>query len=425
MSNGTLHHSDKILERLLNLHPKRIDLTLDRMWALLDKLGNPQNHLPPVVHIAGTNGKGSTLAFIKAIVEAAGLRVHRYSSPHLVRFHERITLAGQTIPENELASLLAECESVQGDTPITFFEITTAAAFLAFSRCPADLLLLETGLGGRLDATNVVPEPALSILSKIGIDHQDFLGETLGEIAAEKVAIAKSSTPLVVNKQPEAAMQVIQDYMTQHNITGYLSGRDWTFDAQNRQEWQWQSGKEKLTLPPPALFGHHQYENAALAIAAVKILQKQNFAILDTDITTGIQQVEWPGRMQKVPQGRWQKPFGDDVSIWVDGGHNLDAAKVLAKAVATLDEPRLIIGMLGNKDCRGFLGCLAEYLDHAQSLTIPNEASALPAESIAELHPNVSPAQDFESALEYAHNSGGKNIIICGSLYLIGTFLRT
>ena len=249
MSNGTLHHSDKILERLLNLHPKRIDLTLDRMWALLDKLGNPQNHLPPVVHIAGTNGKGSTLAFIKAIVEAAGLRVHRYSSPHLVRFHERITLAGQTIPENELASLLAECESVQGDTPITFFEITTAAAFLAFSRCPADLLLLETGLGGRLDATNVVPKPTLSILSKIGIDHQDFLGETLGEIAAEKVAIAKSSTPLVVNKQPEAAMQVIQNYMTQHNITGYLSGRDWTFDDQNRQEWQWPVSYTHLTLP--------------------------------------------------------------------------------------------------------------------------------------------------------------------------------
>ena len=418
-----MSHSDEILERLLDLHPKRIDLTLDRMWALLEKLGNPQNHLPPVVHIAGTNGKGSTLAFVKAIAEAAGLRVHRYSSPHLVRFHERITLAGQTIPETELASLLAECETLQSDTPITFFEITTAAAFLAFSRCPADLLLLETGLGGRLDATNVVPEPALSILSKIGIDHQDFLGETLGAIAAEKVAIAKSTTPLVVNKQPEAAMQVIEDYMTQHNITGYISGRDWDFDAQNRQEWQWQSSRERLILPPPALFGDHQYENAALAIAAVKMLQKQSFDILDTDISTGIQQVKWPGRMQKVPEGRWQKPFGADVTIWADGGHNLDAAKVLAKAVATLEEPRLIIGMLSNKDCRGFLDCLAEYLDHAQSLTIPNEASAFSSTAIAELHPCISAAQDFETALKRAYDSGGKNIIICGSLYLIGGFL--
>ncbi len=418
-----MQNSDTILERLLDLHPKRIDLTLDRIWTLLDKLGNPQNHLPPVVHIAGTNGKGSTLAFMKAIAEAAGLRVHRYSSPHLVRFHERITLAGQTIPESALAALLAECESVQGNTPITFFEITTAAAFLAFSRCPADILLLETGLGGRLDATNVVPAPAVSILSRIGIDHQDFLGETLADIAAEKVAIAKSGTVLVVNDQPEAAMGVIKEYITQHNITGYISGHDWTFHPNNNQQWQWQSGTEQLNLPPPALFGAHQYENAALAIAAVKILQKQNFNISNLDIATGLQRTEWHGRMQKVTQGRWPNLLPDDVNLWIDGGHNLDAAKALAEAISTLDEPRLIIGMLSNKDCTGFLDCLSEFLDHAQSLTIPNEQSALSAQNIAALHPALAPAQNFTSALEYARDSGGKNIIICGSLYLIGTFL--
>lgn len=418
-----MQSSDSILERLLELHPKRIDLTLERVWSLLEKLGNPHHHLPPVVHIAGTNGKGSTLAFIKAIAEAAGLRVHRYSSPHLVRFHERITLAGQTIPEPELTALLAECEAVQDDTPITFFEITTAAAFLAFSRTPADLLLLETGLGGRLDATNVVAQPAVNILSRIGLDHQDFLGETLVEIATEKVAIARAGVPLVVSNQPEAAMQVIHDHTRAHNVPTFIAGHDWSFSRNNDGEWHWQSDTETLLLPPPALFGVHQYDNAALAVAAIKMLQKQNFSISNTDIAVGLQSTEWLGRMQKVRTGRYAGQLPDDVTLWVDGGHNLDAARALASSVASLEQPRLIIGMLGNKDCAGFLHCLSDYLEHGQALSIPGQESTLSAQDIAALHPALTPAVDFASALEYARDSGGKNLIISGSLYLIGAFL--
>ncbi|WP_323023079.1 bifunctional folylpolyglutamate synthase/dihydrofolate synthase, partial [Pararhodobacter sp.] len=206
----TAASSDVILQRLMALHPKIIDLTLDRVWALLEKLGNPQNDLPPVIHVAGTNGKGSTQAMIRAGLEAAGKTVHAYTSPHLARFHERIRVAGELISEPDLAALLDECEAVNGGTPITFFEITTCAAILAFARTPADYLLLEVGLGGRLDATNVVAKPALTVITPVSIDHQQYLGETLAEIAGEKAGILKRGVPCVVGPQAEDALAVIE-----------------------------------------------------------------------------------------------------------------------------------------------------------------------------------------------------------------------
>ncbi|MEM8539029.1 MAG: Mur ligase family protein, partial [Pseudomonadota bacterium] len=265
------HSSDVILDRLLQLHPKVIDLVLDRVWRLLEAVGNPQLSLPPVVHIAGTNGKGSTLSMIRAGLEAAGHRVHAYTSPHLVRFHERIRLAGDLIAEDDLQALLSECEQANGGVPITYFEITTVAALLAFARHPAEFTLLEVGLGGRLDATNVIDRPKLCVITPVSIDHQQFLGDTVAEIAGEKAGILKRGVPCIVGPQSDAALQVIEDRARAVGAPLLIHGQDWVV-RQEHGRVVFQDDQALLDLDPPRLKGMHQIQNAGTAIAAMRAL---------------------------------------------------------------------------------------------------------------------------------------------------------
>ena len=426
--------SDTILARMIALHPKLIDLSLDRLWLLLDKLGNPQDHLPPVIHIAGTNGKGSTLAFMEAMLHAAGLSLHRYSSPHLVRFHERISLAGQYIDETALSALLAEVEDIHGGAPITFFEITTAAAMLAFSRSPADILLLETGLGGRDDATNIVKQPAMTLLSSISLDHTEFLGDTVEQIARIKAAIGRSGVPMISTPQSQRVTQVITQYCQQHDIPLILGGRDWYYQR-TKTGFDWSNADRKLALPTPGLRGDHQYDNAALATAAAvqlaALLPANDGAKIIPAIAHGITHVHWPGRMQLMPHGRLHVHVTPEIHLWCDGGHNPAAAEALLSFLDTLPQVRLIIGMLKSKDCESFLCTLRGYLTNAQSLTIPQQQASYTALEIATMaqqcqhdSPQLAPAGNIDQAIKNAVRSGGKNIVICGSLYLVGTVLH-
>ena len=310
--------SDVILDRMMALHPKIIDLTLDRVWRLLDRLGNPQNDLPPVIHIAGTNGKGSTQAMIRAGLEAAGKRVHAYTSPHLARFHERIRLAGELISEEYLTEVLDECYAANGDESITYFEITTVAAILAFARTPADYVLLEVGLGGRLDATNVVAKPALTIITPVSYDHPQFLGETVAEIAGEKAGIIKRLVPCVVARQQDEAMEVIEARAEGLFAPLIAEGQQWHVqEERGRTVYQDETGL--LDLPAPSLMGAHQFQNAGVAIAALRHLGFDNAAC-----EAAVTQATWPARMQKLKAG----PLLDgapDAEFWLDGGHNRNA----------------------------------------------------------------------------------------------------
>ncbi|MGD8310558.1 MAG: Mur ligase family protein, partial [Chromatiales bacterium] len=289
--------SDAILERLLSLHPKIIDLTLDRVRRLLAEMGDPQHALPPVVHIAGTNGKGSTLAMIRAGIEAAGKRAHAYTSPHLARFHERIRVDGELISEPDLAAVLAECERVNGDRPITFFEITTVAAYVAFARARADYTLLEVGLGGRLDATNVIDRPALTVITPVSIDHQQYLGETLAEIAAEKAGILKPGVPCVVGPQPDAAQAAIEARAAELGAPLLVHGRDWLARGEHGRL-VYEDGEGLLDLDPPALIGAHQIDNSGIAVAALRAL-----GFGEPACRAALTEAVWPARMQRLTRG--------------------------------------------------------------------------------------------------------------------------
>ncbi|MGB1512925.1 MAG: bifunctional folylpolyglutamate synthase/dihydrofolate synthase, partial [Paracoccaceae bacterium] len=293
----TIDHSDAILTRMMALHPKVIDLTLDRVWRLLDRLGNPQERLPPVVHIAGTNGKGSTLAMIRAGLEAAEKRVHAYTSPHLARFHERIRLAGALIGETELSQRLEDCYQTNGADPITYFEITTCAALKAMAECPADFTLLEVGLGGRLDATNVIAKPKLSIITPISIDHQQFLGDTLPEIAAEKAGIIKPGVPVIIGPQQEAALEVIEAHAQQLRAPMQVYGQHWHV-SEERGRLIFQDECGLLDLPLPNLPGAHQIQNAGTALAALRHLELQESAC-----EAAITQAQWPARLHRLREG--------------------------------------------------------------------------------------------------------------------------
>lgn len=413
--------------RLLGLHPKIIDFNLDRMDRLLAKLGNPEKQCPPVIHIGGTNGKGSTQAFLRSMLEAAGLRVHAYTSPHLVRFHERIRVAGTLISEPDLSELLEECEVANAGAAITFFEITTAAAFLAFSRTPADYLLLEVGLGGRLDATNVVNNPAATCITSIGLDHQQYLGETLELIAGEKAGIIKQSVPCVMGFMPEVARTTIEVVAERHHAPLQIAGQDWdVFEQHGRMVFQ--DGDGLLDLPLPALPGPHQLQNAGNAIAVLRCLQDQR--INDDHIATGLKSVQWPGRLQRLRHGGLSRLLDEGSELWLDGGHNADAGIVLAKALQAMPEKPLVIiwGMLNTKDSRDFFRPLATLAKHVVTLNIPDEANATPAESLAEtvrgFNVRATPASGVQDAVLKACVIGGSaRILICGSLYLAGHVL--
>ncbi len=428
--------SDQILERLLELHPKLIDLSLDRLRRLLAALGNPQDNLPRIIHIAGTNGKGSTLAFIHAMLEAAGYRVHVYTSPHLVRFHERIQLAGnegaKPIGEADLARILAHCETVNAGAPITFFEITTAAAFQAFSQNRADFVLLETGLGGRFDATNVITGPALTIITPISHDHHEFLGDTLAKIAFEKAGILKPGIACVTGPQDDEALEVIEERAHALNAPLLEHGRDWqAFEQHGRLVYQDPSGL--LDLPLPALSGHHQVENAGLAIAALRALDPEGLE--ENHISKGLKTARWPGRLERLTGGPLVQMVRHETEIWLDGGHNPAAGLVLGAAMARLEERAskplcLILGMMGTKDAAGFLDPFKGLASLVVTLPIPGEPGATPASALrasaARLGLKCFTSETISAALALCDQSTAQppRILIAGSLYLAGHVLR-
>lgn len=419
--------SDAILTRLLQLHPKIIDLSLDRMHRILDRLGHPERQLPPVIHIGGTNGKGSTQAFLRAMMEAAGLSVHAYTSPHLVRFHERIRVAGRLISEEALSALLEECEAANGGAPITFFEITTAAALLAFARTRADYLLLEVGLGGRLDATNVVERPAACAITSIGLDHQQYLGETLELIAREKAGIIKTGVPCVVGPMPHEARAAIEEVAQRVQAPLQIAGQDWDCFVQNGRM-VFQDGDGLMDQSRPALLGPHQISNAGCAMSIVRTLNDSR--ITEDHIAKGLETVQWPARLQRLRGGAVSKLLQPPSELWLDGGHNADAGVVLAEALAAMPKKPLVIiwGMLNTKDATQFFRPLAKRADHVVTLAIPNEANAIPADDLAatvrSLGTSASTADGVMDAVKKAAAMfPAARILICGSLYLAGHVL--
>ena len=415
--------SDAILTRLLRLHPRIIDLSLERMQRILARLGHPEKNLPPVIHVAGTNGKGSTVAFTRAIIEAAGLAAHCYTSPHLVKFHERIRIAGELIDESHLSALLEECEVANGGEPITFFEITTAAAFLAFARTPADYLILEVGLGGRLDATNVVDHPIATCITSIGLDHQQYLGETISAIAREKAGILKRGVPGVVGRMPEEARAVIEAVAEHVGATLKISGRD--FDAYEQHgRMVFQDGDGLLDLPLPSLKGRHQIDNAGNAIAIIRTLRDQR--VTEDHIAKGLTSATWPARLQRLKGGQLSG-LVPTCELWLDGGHNVDAGVVLADALSAMPKKPLTIiwGMLNTKDASQFFHPLAKLADTVITLTIPGEANAIPAEQLAAIARKLGCKATAVDTLTTAVRQSPENarILICGSLYLAGHVL--
>jgi dihydrofolate synthase/folylpolyglutamate synthase len=423
--------SDRILERLMRLHPKRIDLSLGRIERLLAVLGNPQDGLPPVIHVAGTNGKGSVIATLRACLEADGRRVHAYTSPHLVRFHERIRLAGTLIEEETLAALLEECERANGERPITFFEITTAAAFLAFARIPADFVLLETGLGGRLDATNVVRRPAATAITPISLDHQAFLGDTIAAIAGEKAGIVKRGVPAVLAPQPPEAEAVLEERARALGAPLYRWQQEWRCvpagDGMRYEGRRWQ-----LDLPRPALLGAHQIVNAGTALACLEQLALEQLAGLPISakaIADGLRRIEWPARLQRLIRGPLVAMM-PGWEVWLDGGHNPGCGEVLAEMASSWRDRPLFLatGMLNTKDAAGFLRPLAPYAKSLRAVTIPGEQNALPAAAIVaaadEAGIAARSAPSIAAALaEIAAESKGGRVLICGSLHLAGIVL--
>ena len=420
--------SDTILARLMTLHPKVIDLSLDRVENLLARLGRPQDRLPPVVHVAGTNGKGSVIAFMRAALEAAGYRVHSYISPHLVRFHERIGLAGAAIAEDELAALLARCEEVNGGAPITYFEITTAAAYLAFSEAPADILLLECGLGGRLDATNVIERPLATVITPVSIDHQHFLGATLAKIAFEKAAIQKPGVPSVIGRQQPEAAAVIDSFAARNGVPTFRYGHSWS--VENAPGGLiYSAGGKRLSLPHPVLPGAHQADNAGLAMASLERLA--GFSLSEVALAEGLLRADWPGRLQRLTRGPLVDALGQGCELWLDGGHNAAAGEALAAHAAAhwRDRPlHLVCGMLNSKQVGRFLKPMTGVAAGVAAIAIPGEDSSLSAAELAEAaHAaglNAKPADSLEAAVAASAAAGGPaRILICGSLYLAGRVL--
>ncbi|AVO37263.1 bifunctional folylpolyglutamate synthase/dihydrofolate synthase [Pukyongiella litopenaei] len=416
--------SDVILQRMMALHPKVIDLTLDRVWRLLDALGNPQDRLPPVIHVAGTNGKGSTLAMIRAGIEGAGKTAHAYTSPHLVRFHERIRIAGTLISEPDLAALLDECYAANGGEAITYFEITTCAALLGFARHAADFTLLEVGLGGRLDATNVIARPALTIITPVSIDHQQFLGDTIGSIAAEKAGILKRGVPCVVGPQPDAALDVIEAAASRIGAPLLVHGQHWHVQEEHgRLVYQDETGLRDLPLPN--LPGAHQLANAGAALAALR-----HAGLGDAALEAAVTQARWPARMQRLRHGTLAD-LAPDAEIWLDGGHNPAAGQVLADHLSTLPArpTHLVCGMLDTKDIGGYLRPLAARAASLTAVSIPGETATLPAAATAAAARDAgllatTAGSVREAVASIAAQTPGARILICGSLYLAGHVLR-
>jgi len=426
---------DAIFARLLSLHPKKIDLSLDRMWRILGELDHPERRLPPVIHVAGTNGKGSTIAFMRAVLEAAGASVHVYTSPNLVRLNERYRLGraggGVLVSDEELAATLAECERINDGAPITVFEITTAVGFMLFARHPADVLLLEVGLGGRLDATNVIEHPLATVITSISLDHAEYLGDRITKIAAEKAGILKAGVPAIVGPQASEAREVVARQAARVGAPLRIAGEDWAV-SQERGRLVYQDDDGLLDLPAPRLLGRHQFDNAGTAIAALRCVATQKLPAAAFE--AGILAADWPARMQRLSQGKLKALVPDGSELWLDGGHNPDGGRAIAAALADLEErvPRplvLVVGMLATKDSEGFLRNFAGLARRVVGVPIQQE-KALPGETIADAARSVGIPAESSATIEDALTAiGGFNleqpprILATGSLYFAGEVL--
>ena len=428
---------DAILARLTALHPKRIDLALERIERLLAALGHPERKIAPVIHVAGTNGKGSTVAFLRAILEAAGKRVHTYTSPHLVRFNERFRIAapgeGILVSDEELSETLEECERANGANDITLFEITTAAAFVLFARHPADVVLMEVGLGGRLDATNVIDRPLATVITPISVDHVDFLGDSLEKIAQEKAGILKRNTLAIVAAQPRDVLAVIERQAARLQAPLKIAGEDWTA-TEERGRLVYQDDTGLLDLPAPKLYGRHQFENAGLAVATLRAVKA--LKIGPAAYEKGLIKADWPARLQRLGQGNLAALAPPGSEVWLDGGHNPDGGRAIAAALADLEERVsrplvLIVGMLATKDSEGFLRNFAGLARRIIAVPVPGAEKGLSAEAVADAARGIGLAATSRDDLDEAFDAVRKldlepppRILITGSLYLAGEVLR-
>ena len=429
--------SEHLLERFIALHPKLIDLSLDRIQRLLATLGNPQHRLPPVIHVAGTNGKGSTVAFMRAILEAAGLSVHVYTSPHLVRFHERIRLGapggGRLVDEDKLVDAFRRCEEANAGVPITVFEITTAAAMLLFSENPSDVLLLEVGLGGRFDATNIVDEPIATVITPVSMDHAEFLGDTVEKIAREKAGILKRGVPAIISLQNEAPLSVIEAVAQRVGAPLIVGGQDFSTHEENGRL-VYQDERGLMDLPLPRLAGRHQHINAGAAIATLR--HARGLPSLPVDaFERGLRSVTWPARLQPLRDGKLVSLLPPGSELWLDGSHNMDGGRVTAAALAEMEEQTarplvLIVGMLATKDARGFLHAFEDLTRTVIAVPVASQKAGRTADDIAVianiLGYHATTAPDVEKALaDIAARDWPKppRVLITGSLYLAGDVL--
>jgi len=427
LPESKLSRTDAILSRLLGLHPKLIDLNLKRIDALLEALGRPQDRLPRTIHVAGTNGKGSTVAFLRAFLEASGQKVHVYTSPHLVNFRERIRLAGTYVTDRRLNAALEHCEAVNAGKPITYFEITTAAAIYLFAEEAADFLLLEVGLGGRFDATNVVDHPIGTIITPVSIDHVEYLGPTIEGIAREKAGILKKGAPAVLARQTDEGLAAIDKEARKLGVTPFVAGQDFDGYAQDGR-FVYQDEAGLLDLPLPKLAGPHQLGNASVAIAAARQFK---LPVSDTDIARGLTTVEWPGRLTPL-KGALAQYLSKGQELWLDGGHNEAGGGVLAAALREMDTARpkplvLIMGSFANKDAAGFLAHFGDAPQMVFTVPIPGDRAAWPARKLAGLAEaqglKARPMRSIKGALKAAAEFAEARIVICGALHLAGHVL--
>lgn len=422
--------SNTLLERMLDLHPRSIDLSLGRIEGLLARLGNPHRSIPPAIHIAGTNGKGSTAAFLRAILEAHGKAVHVYTSPHLVRFHERIRLAGRLISEDGLEDMLTRVMEVNAGAPITFFEITTAAAFLAFSEVPADFTILEVGLGGRMDATNVIENPSLTLITPVAHDHQDFLGRRLGEIAAEKAGILKPGVPCIASTQRRAVRKTIHDLARGLDAPLHEQGRDWAVVPLGGGEFRYEHGDIRWPLPRPGLEGEHQIQNAGAAIRAAEYLLGSR---LDRQaVAKAMGAARWPGRLQSIHRGRLYGALADGASLVLDGAHNAAAAANLAHVMQGRIGRRpfhLVVGLLANRSPASFLRPLVPLGPAVHAVPMPTGHKGQEPQDICraarKLGLAARPHANLLATMQHIGGLGGEAplVLIAGSLYLAGEVL--
>ncbi|MBN9509680.1 MAG: bifunctional folylpolyglutamate synthase/dihydrofolate synthase [Alphaproteobacteria bacterium] len=414
---------DAIVERLHRLHPRQIDLSLHRLQHLLDRLGNPERRLPPTLHVAGTNGKGSVCAFLRAFGEAAGLRAHVYTSPHLVRFNERIALAGREVDDATLADVLEELERANEAAAITVFEVITAAALLLFARQPADFCVIEVGLGGRLDATNVIPPPRAGAITSISIDHREWLGETLADIATEKAGIIKPGMPVATGAQAPEVLALLATTAARAGATLLARGHDWTI-ARRGEGLRFEDPAGALDLPLPALPGSHQIDNAGIALAAIRAA---GLGLPPAALGDGLARARWPARLQRL-HGALAARLPPEWELWLDGGHNAAAGAALGEHAASWDDRPLhvIVGMKRSKDAQGFLRPLLARATTLWAVAEPGQHLAQPVDEIIAASGGVAHAgPTVVAALDALPRAPGPaRVLVCGSLYLAGEVLK-